>query len=156
MQKNIAETQKRHDPYKLTICKYCGKEFIKAPIPVLGNYCKPTCKLKADREHEELMRQRGVASRRRLEAEKRKKTEGKFSSRRNLFKPVNQFTIDGEFVARYESIKCAAQAVNVSDAGISQCLRGCQKTSAGFVWKYEEKEQEDAKKSNCNAKSGKR
>lgn len=51
-------------------------------------------------------------------------------------KRVQQFTKEGEFVRDYESASEAARAMGVSKYSISNCCRGKQKTSAGYIWKY--------------------
>lgn len=61
-----------------------------------------------------------------LDAEKRKR-------------PILQYTIDGLFVCRYESIKKVKQSMGipVNHGSINACLSGKQKTCYGFIWKYE-------------------
>lgn len=53
--------------------------------------------------------------------------------------PVNQFTKDGELIARYESVKEAAEANNINRAHISEACLGHRqlKTVGGYVWKFE-------------------
>lgn len=52
------------------------------------------------------------------------------------FKSVQQWSHDGNTLVNvYKSIDSAATAIGRSASGISQCLRGVQKTSGGFVWK---------------------
>lgn len=53
-------------------------------------------------------------------------------------KPVYQFTKDGVFVKKWDSVTIAAKAMNRDKASISQVacgIRNC-KTSAGFVWRF--------------------
>lgn len=54
--------------------------------------------------------------------------------------PVEQYTTDGVFVARYRSINFAAKTLHMSPGDLSQHLRGRQKTYAGHIWKYGTKE----------------
>ena len=55
-----------------------------------------------------------------------------------LHKKIYQYTIDGEFVAEYESVTEAAKAVGASHNGnISSCALGKAKSSMGYIWKYE-------------------
>jgi NUMOD4 motif len=50
---------------------------------------------------------------------------------------VSQYTVDGEFVATYDSLADAAKAVGLkSMTTISHVLHGRRETSAGFVWRY--------------------
>jgi hypothetical protein len=50
--------------------------------------------------------------------------------------PVLQYSIDGEFIQEWPSIK---QAYTTYKGDISACCQGKQKTAAGFVWKYKHK-----------------
>lgn len=58
------------------------------------------------------------------------------SANRNDKTPVNQFSIDGEFIAQYESLAMASKSTNVRISLISAVCRGLQSSSAGFVWKF--------------------
>lgn len=52
-------------------------------------------------------------------------------------KPVEQWSADGKtYISTFESINDAGNFVGKSSSGISQCLRGTQKTSGGFSWKF--------------------
>ena len=53
--------------------------------------------------------------------------------------PVNQYTLDGEFVAKYESIKFAEAATGVDNSHITRCCRGKLNQAGGYVWKYANK-----------------
>jgi hypothetical protein len=50
--------------------------------------------------------------------------------------PVLQYSIDGEFIQEWPSIK---QSYTTYKGDISACCQGKQKTAAGFVWKYKHK-----------------
>lgn len=52
------------------------------------------------------------------------------------FTPVNQYSLIGEYVATFESIKNASDATNTNPSSISQCCTGKYKTAGGYVWKY--------------------
>lgn len=47
---------------------------------------------------------------------------------------VKQYTINGEFIKEYNSMKEAGEAVNMTYRNISKCINGKQKTCAGFKW----------------------
>ncbi len=49
---------------------------------------------------------------------------------------VSQYTLDGEFVKTYNSIKIAAEQTNGSRKSINSVVVGRSKTSGGFIWKY--------------------
>jgi hypothetical protein len=53
-------------------------------------------------------------------------------------KPVLQYSLDGEFIARYNGVR-EAQKVNgfKTNSGISMCCKGKLKKHQGFIWKYE-------------------
>ena len=53
---------------------------------------------------------------------------------------IYQYTIDGELVNTFDSIKDACKATGAKDSSISSCIAGKYKTSVGFVWKRETKE----------------
>lgn len=67
--------------------------------------------------------------------EERKKALAVFC-RETKSKPVNQYTVDGEFIAQYPSIAEAARAVNGNPGNIATCLSGKQITSYKSKWKY--------------------
>ena len=50
--------------------------------------------------------------------------------------PVSQYTIEGVFIASYESIHEAQRLTNIDKNTISRCCRGIQKTAGGFKWTY--------------------
>ena len=58
-----------------------------------------------------------------------------FKTDRRL-QPVSQWTKDGKFIQNFKSITEASIQTNTSANGISNCCRGTQKTSGGYVWKY--------------------
>lgn len=49
-------------------------------------------------------------------------------------KPVIQYTLDGKFVAEYESIKHAATAMKSNGSGISHVINGRCEQAHGFIW----------------------
>lgn len=51
-------------------------------------------------------------------------------------KAVVQYTLDGEYVATYESATKAAEAIGADRTGIKNCVNGKTKTAYGFVWKF--------------------
>jgi group I intron endonuclease len=52
-------------------------------------------------------------------------------------KSVEQWSSDGKtYIHTFDSITLAGNVIGKSPTGISQCLRGSQKTSGGFTWKY--------------------
>lgn len=53
--------------------------------------------------------------------------------------PVYQFTLDGKFVKKYDSISKAALSVNGSASGLKLHLTGIRKTYKGHFWSYDDK-----------------
>ena len=52
-----------------------------------------------------------------------------------LSNPIEQFTLDGVFVRRWNSIQEAWRG-GFNGGSICQCLKGRYKTSGGFIWKH--------------------
>lgn len=57
--------------------------------------------------------------------------------RKKLYKSVNQYDLDGNFIATYASAKEAAKITNSNYVSICQCCTGRNKTANGYIWKYE-------------------
>lgn len=57
-------------------------------------------------------------------------------------KAIEQYTIDGEFVRRYDSALKAAEAINGNNSGICKCANGKYKTACGYVWRWEDERSE--------------
>lgn len=71
----------------------------------------------------------------------KEKTDKRLKSyAKNKQKPVLQYTKDGDFVARHESMRSAAESVGGKHPNIFKCCAGIKKSMYGFVWKYEEKD----------------
>lgn len=52
------------------------------------------------------------------------------------YKPVEQYTLDGKYVATYESCSSAGKALGKKNGkSINDCVIGRQKTAYGYVWK---------------------
>ncbi len=54
-------------------------------------------------------------------------------------RPVYQYSLDDIFIAEYDCIKGAADALGIQRKAVQACLSGRSKTSGGFKWKYAEK-----------------
>lgn len=55
-------------------------------------------------------------------------------------KKVAQYTLEGEKIAVYKSVKYAAQVTGILRTAINQALVGKTRTSGGYIWKYETEE----------------
>lgn len=51
-------------------------------------------------------------------------------------KPVLQYTLDGQFVAEYPSLHEVKRQLGYDRKHVSDCCRGKNKTSYGYIWKY--------------------
>ena len=56
--------------------------------------------------------------------------------------PVYQLSLDDKIIARFDSIKEAADITGVTDTGICAACKGQQKTSHGYKWRYVEEKRE--------------
>ena len=54
----------------------------------------------------------------------------------SLRKPVFKINLDGDIVARYESIRHAAMENGIKEGAISSCCKGRLKTTGGYRWAY--------------------
>lgn len=51
-------------------------------------------------------------------------------------KPINQYTKDGVFIARYESATIASKLVRVDNSRICKVANGRSKYAGGFIWRW--------------------
>ena len=102
-----------------SICPYCKKEFVPAPMHGLTDgdkrYCKPTCFL------------------RRHDSKKRK--DGKWAS---IKKPVLLYNKEGELIKEYPSIKEATEALGLGRKTINGLLKEKRPMRNGEYFKYKE------------------
>ena len=64
------------------------------------------------------------------------KMKGKHGKDHPTSKPVEQYTLDGKFVAEYESGVEAAKALGLRASSIQRCAAGKRKTAFGYRWRY--------------------
>lgn len=58
--------------------------------------------------------------------------------KKTLSKPILQFSLDGEFLDEYTSVKEAAEKTGIVKQNISSNLTGKYKTAGGFLWRYKD------------------
>lgn len=160
--------------FRLSICSECGKHFVPAPehrYKKSGHiFCSWHCINAYNKRVEENNRAKmqAINERRREQRllqhklyrekqAKKKAVKDKIAefecdtppNRSGASKPVLQFTKDGEFIARYESIGKAASAVGVTPSSITRCCRDQYRntTAGGYMFKYDEKK---GTKNDCN------
>lgn len=51
-------------------------------------------------------------------------------------KKINQYDLNGNFIATYNSIREAERITGTRNTGINECLHNNYKSSNGFIWKY--------------------
>lgn len=51
-------------------------------------------------------------------------------------KPVIQYSINGEFIAKYHSLNEAERQTGIKHESISACCRGKRQTAGGYKWAY--------------------
>lgn len=51
-------------------------------------------------------------------------------------RPVEQYTINGEYIKKYDSLKEAEKETNIDATHIGKCCRGMFKQMGGYKWKY--------------------
>jgi hypothetical protein len=49
--------------------------------------------------------------------------------------PVNQFGLDGKYIASFDSIKEASKETGISYVTICSCVNGKLKSAGGFMWR---------------------
>lgn len=52
------------------------------------------------------------------------------------YKPICQYSLDGELLATYPSAKIASEMTKIGDTNIRRVLNGRGKTAGGFIWKF--------------------
>ena len=58
------------------------------------------------------------------------------SDRELLFKPVLQYTLDGQLVAEYTGINEASRQTGICSSHITECCQGKLKSTGGYIWCY--------------------
>lgn len=68
----------------------------------------------------------------------RKITKEKLANRKDMSKPVEQYTLDGKFVKEYPSASEASRQTGISQGNISMCCRCERKSAGGYIWRYKD------------------
>lgn len=99
----------------------------------------PWCKGKKNIFSEETLKIIGEKSRNRKRPKgwtHSKETREKITKKNYV--PVLRFSLDGEYLDCWDSIKEASETLNIDVTGISLACKGKQNTSGGFKWRYKE------------------
>ena len=101
-----------------TICPNCGKEFFPFPEHAYKangkRYCSWTC------------------------------LNHRNDSKKRIYKVVEQYTLDGEFVRSFESVNKASEYMGCCPNTIRDVCRGKTKKALKFVWKYKSDKQNES------------
>lgn len=62
--------------------------------------------------------------------------ENNEKGKRENYKKINQYDLNGNFINTYESIIEASKIINIYHSNISACCKGRLKTTGGYIWKY--------------------
>lgn len=65
-----------------------------------------------------------------------KENIGKYQKPSNKGIPVKQYSLQGEFIKEWDSVRKASINLKIDAIGIRKCAKGIYKTSGGFIWKY--------------------
>ena len=57
-------------------------------------------------------------------------------SAKSKWKPVLQYTKQGEFVRAWNSAKEASETLRIHKYTLCQCCKGVKPSAGGYVWKY--------------------
>lgn len=56
--------------------------------------------------------------------------------KKKLFKSILQFTLDGEFIKKWDSTAQVEKELGIKNNNICNCLKGRNKTAGGYIWHY--------------------
>lgn len=62
--------------------------------------------------------------------------ETKEKMSKSRMKKIDQYTLNGEFIKTFSSMKEAENICKIKKCGISSCCRNTRKSAGGFIWKY--------------------
>ena len=66
-----------------------------------------------------------------------KENHADFNGRNNpRANPVNQFSLNGDFIKRWDYAKEASQNLNINYSSLISCCTGRYKSAGGYIWKY--------------------
>ena len=51
-------------------------------------------------------------------------------------KPVAMYSLNGEYIKTFKSIKEASRDLKIADTHISDCCKGKYKQCGGYIWRY--------------------
>lgn len=117
-------------------CKWCGSSFVPKPGWVYktpeGLVCRYNCQLAWERNHK-----LEVEERKQKRMKKRPKRYNNPEAIKSRKVPVQQYTLDGVFVARYDSVKQASDVSGFSCGTISLVAQGLRNRAGQYIFKYE-------------------
>jgi hypothetical protein len=60
-----------------------------------------------------------------------------FERKGNMCKSICQYNLNGDFIKQWDSTQQIEEVLGLNDSAIANCCRGENKSSFGFIWKYE-------------------
>lgn len=105
--------------------------------PVRKQQCNEINREKALKRFAEGKHPRGMAGKHHTEETKQKKREISNVTTRHLWRPVLQYDLEGNLVAKHESITHGARAVRGQPSNIKYAIEGKFQTAYKHVWKYD-------------------
>lgn len=72
----------------------------------------------------------------RMKMSKNNHMNGKIGGLAPIAKKVDAYSLEGEFLQTFDSMKEAAESIGRCASGINNCIKGRSKTCGGFLWKY--------------------
>jgi len=86
---------------------------------------------------------KGLTGNKTSEETKRKQAAIRIAKHRNIIGEVSiavlQFDKNMNFIKEYETIREASERNKIKSSTLRECLRGKNKTSGGYIWKYKQK-----------------
>ena len=68
------------------------------------------------------------------------------------FKEVSSYDLEGNFINNYKSIRQAEKLLNIDHNAISKCCRGILKQAGGYLWRFEQNNNIEIKKTDRQGK----
>lgn len=71
------------------------------------------------------------------EEHKKHISESKQGIKHHYAKPVYQYSINGDFIRKWDYMSEATKELNINKGNITEVCKGHRKSAGGYVWKYE-------------------
>lgn len=71
------------------------------------------------------------------EEHKKHISESKQGIKHHCAKPVYQYSINGDFIRKWDYMSEATKELNINKGNITEVCKGRRKSAGGYIWKYE-------------------